>query len=305
MIKYLVASSILMFGSVGMIGQQQQTKTFVEKDGTKEVLDSTTGWTETEKNGKVTHVTVADMTSLCGKIDNSDRILLALLKQNPGGLAMTSEICDEWGEVLPKTQIERVPFSQLMIRLVSVAPPFSTFARYRGMELKSETDSKTYDAIILPNDIDYPATCTVGEENRHEKGMLYVYECLVKTTSFSAALQLKDRLVQALSSLHLTEDEVFEHGLSSNARGLGYCAPSGECMHEHNYESVAKDWKLVQIEPNPDFTRDTLSEISSRSRDTRANQRNRSRFRHSVVSGFSLGQNKIDDSDQGKTTAKN
>jgi hypothetical protein len=301
MIKYLVASSILMFGSLGMIGQQQQAKTFVEKDGTKEVLDSTTGWTETEKNGKVTHVSVADMTSLCSEFDKSDRILLAVLRQNPGGLVMTSEICDMWAELQPKTQIERMPFSQLMTRLLSIAPPSSSFARYRGMELESGTDSTTYDAVILPSDIGYDASCKVEAENRHEEGMMYTYECSVKTPSFPAALQLRDRLVQTLSGLHLTEeDEVREHGLAANSRTLGYCAPNGECMEGHIYVSAMKDWKIVQIEPNPVFTRDTLSEIAA----TKAG-------RHAPINGIaaneanlsfrivSVGPNKADGLGQG------
>lgn len=302
MMKRLVAGSILMFGSLGLVGQQQQTKTHVDSEGNKEVINSTTGWTETEKNGKVTHMSVADITTLCSDLD--DPLVLAALR-NTVERAVTSELCDEWGELQPKTLIERMPFAQLMARLVIIAPHSSTLARYRGMELKSGTDSTTYDAIILPNDIGYDASCTVEEENRHEEGMLYTYECSIKTPSFPAALQLRDRLVQALSNLHLPEDEVREHGLAAYARGDGYCAPSGECLEGHIYVTAMKDWKIVQIDANPDFTRNTFAEINAMKSG-----------RHAPIDGIaadsgnlsfqvlSVGPSKANGSDQAKPASK-
>jgi hypothetical protein len=260
MMKPFVIISILMLNCLRLMGQQQ-TKTWVNSDGSHEVLDSTTGMTETEKDGKTTHVSATDMTAFCSTLDDPI-VLLALKHDSAGGWTGQSELCDAWGEVQPKTHIERMPFAQLMTRLLSIAPPSTKFARYRGMELKSGTDSTTYDATILPNDLGYDASCTVEEEDRHQEGMLYTYQCSVKTPSFPAALQLRDRLVQTLNTLHLTEeDEVREHGLATNAHTLGYCAPNGECMEGHIYVTTMKDWKIVQIEPNPDFTRNTLSEV--------------------------------------------
>jgi hypothetical protein len=263
--KHLAAFSVLMFASLGLSGQQQQTKTSVDNDGTKEVIDSTNGWTVTEKNGgTVTHKSAAEMTTFCGKLDD-DFAVLEALRDNIG----VKQICDEWGQIQPRTRIERMPFSRLMTRLLVIAPPSTDFARYRGIELKSDADSKAYDAIILPNDI-ADASCTIEERNRHAEGMLYIYKCDVKTPSFPAAIKLKDKLVQALTNFDLSEDEVREHGLAAHARDSGFCAPGGECLEGHIYVTAIKDWKTLQIEADPDFTRDTRSEVRAMANGTHA-----------------------------------
>lgn len=267
--KKRIAVSVCLLGGLVMFGQQPQTsKTSVDSQGNREVLDIATGATDTQKDGKVIqHINAADLTQTCAKLDDPDwrRIMKAVDRSDGNGeWVATSSLCEEWGELQPKTRIERMPFSQVMVRLLEIAPPSSTFARYRGMELTSKADSVTYDATILPSDLGYEPSCKVEAEDRHSEGMLYTYECSVKTPSFPAALDLRNRLVASLASLHLTEeDEIREHGLAANARSLGYCSPDGECLEGHIYVTATKDWKTVQIEPNPIFIRSTLAEISA------------------------------------------
>lgn len=262
--KSITACLILLFASTGLIGQRQQTKTRVDSEGNKEVIDSTNGWTVTEKSGKVIHQSAAEMNDFCSEVDDPGGLLVVEQKagRNAEENLAVRQVCDDWGAVQSKTHVEKMTFSQLMTRLLVIAPPSTSFARYRGMELKAEPDSTTYDATILPNDLGLDATCTIEEEDRHKEGMLYTYECSVKTSSFPAALDLKNRLVASLNSLHLTEeDEVREHGLAANARALGYCAPDGECMEGHIYVTAMRDWKTVQIDPNPILTSNNLAAI--------------------------------------------
>jgi len=256
--------SITLLFEPGMLGQQQQTKTWIDNDGVKQVLDSVNGYTATGKNGKlIEHQSPAEVTTSC---DLNKASTIFVLRDNVG----MKVFCDEWGELHPNVKIERVPFAELILRLVSFTSPSTSFARYRGMELSSGTESKTYDATILPNDIGNDASCTIKEENRHEEGMIYTYECSIKTPSFLAALQLKDRLVQALSNLHLSEDEIREHGLATTARQDGMCAPSGECLEEHTYVTTRADWKFVQIDANPILERNALAEIRAMKTGTHA-----------------------------------
>lgn len=250
---------------------QQQTETNVDKEGNKEVIDAAVGVTVTDKLGKVVkHQTAAEMNSFCNELDDP-LVLAALRRDDSAEWAASSEICEQWGEVQPKTHIERMPFSKLIARLLLVAPPSSTFTRYRGMELKSGATSGIYDATILPNDLGYEPSCMVEEENRHEEGMLYTYQCSVKTESFRAALALRNHLAQTLEALHVTqEDEVREHGLAANARAQGYCAPSGECLEGNIYVTAMKDWKIVEIDPHPIFTRNTIAEMKAMQSGTHA-----------------------------------
>ncbi|WP_260740100.1 hypothetical protein [Tunturiibacter lichenicola] len=257
--KRLVAFAVLMFGSLGLVGQQQ-TKTTVDSEGNKGVMDTTTGWTVTAKGGKVTHMSVADITSVCNDLD--DPLALAAFR-NTVEWAVTSDLCENWGELQPKTRIEQVPFLRLITRLLLVTPPSTDFARYRGLELKSGAESKTYDAIIVPNDLGHDASCTIEEESRNTEGMLYTYQCSMKTSSFPDAIRLKDHLVLLLKSLDLDEDQVREHGLSAHARSVGYCAPSGECLEDHIYVTAKKDWKILQIEATPTLTRDPMADLST------------------------------------------
>jgi hypothetical protein len=123
-----------------------------------------------------------------------------------------------------------------------------------------------YDAIIVPNDLGYDVSCTIEEENRQTKGMLYTYHCSAKTPSFDAAIKLRDRLVQGLSDLHFKEDEVREHGLAADARDKGVCAPSGECLFQHVYATATRDWKFLQIEADPSFTVTVMAAVMAKSK---------------------------------------
>jgi hypothetical protein len=262
MMKLSVAGSICLFSCLTMFGQQPQTrKTSLDSQGNSEVIDITTGVTDTQKDGKVIqHISAADLTQFCGELD--DPVIFNNLKHD-SGWAASSSLCDDWGELQAKTRIERVSFLLLISRLLLIAPPSSDFARYRGMELKTALDSTTYDAVILPSDIGYDANCDVEEENRYAEGMMYIYRCSIKTSSFSEAIALKERLVQSLKKLDLGEDEVREHGLSASARDAGFCAPTGECMEGNVYDSATKDYKFFQIEANPILTRNVMAQIGA------------------------------------------
>jgi hypothetical protein len=174
-------------------------------------------------------------------------------------------ICDNWQAEQPRTKVERLPFHSLVRRLLLETAPSTDFARYRGMQLKSDGATTTYDAIVLPTDVLDDLACTVKQEDRQE-GVMYTYECFGHTSSFAASVQLRDKLVQSVSDLHLVEDEVREHGLSAHARSEGMCAPNGDCSFQHEYASALTDGKLLQIDANPSLAR-TLSAIAQAKRD--------------------------------------
>ncbi|HEY4380205.1 MAG TPA: hypothetical protein VGN01_07660 [Acidobacteriaceae bacterium] len=268
MMKCFVTGSVCLFCCLAMFGQQPQTsKTTVDSQGNKEVIDITTGVTDTDKAGKVIqHISAADLTQMCAKLD--DREWLNDFKavdngDGKGAWAAMTALCDDWGELQPRTHIERLPFTLLVSRLLLISPIASDFARYRGMELKTAPDATTYDAVILPRDLGYDANCDIEEQNRHIEGMMYTYRCSIKTPSFPEAIALKERLVQSLKKLDLGEDEVREHGLSAHAQNSGYCAPSGECLEGNVYVSATKDYKFFQIEANPILTRNVMAQIGA------------------------------------------
>jgi hypothetical protein len=164
----------------------------------------------------------------------------------------------------PHTQIEKVSFSRLIARLLEFSAPYTDFARYRGLELKSSGESTIYDAAIVPDDLGTNVSCTIEEENRAREGMLYTYQCSIKASSYVGAVALRDRLVSDLRDLHLTEDEIREHGLAADARNAGKCAPSGECAMAHDYVAEPnEEGKTLAIGAEPDFTRDPASELAA------------------------------------------
>ncbi|MDQ2835298.1 MAG: hypothetical protein M3Y50_16455 [Acidobacteriota bacterium] len=219
------------------------------------------GWTVTDKSGKVAaHTSATELTLLCSRLD--EPTFFSMFKDDQW-TAMT-ETCDDWAQLQPNTQIEKVTFPFLITRLLRVAPPSSDFNRYRGLELKTTADLTVYDATLLPNDIAYEPACTIEKQNRgHTDGMLYIYRCMIETSSFPEAVALKSRLIQSLKKLSLDEDQVREHGLSVNARQESMCAPTGECLEGDVFASVTKDYKFLQIDANPDLTRSALAEAQA------------------------------------------
>ena len=199
----------------------------------------------------------AELATMCGE----DTAGLLNLPENRGLKA----ICEKWQAEQPRTKVERLPFHSLVRRLLLETPASTDFARYRGMQLKSDGTSTTYDAIILPADVLDDLACTIKQEDRQE-GEMYTYECFGHTSSFAVSVQLRDKLVQSLSDLRLVEDEVREHGLSSHARSEGMCAPNGDCLEQHEYASALTDGKLLQIDANPSLTQ-TVGAIARAKRD--------------------------------------
>jgi hypothetical protein len=252
--KCLTVASITLLAALPALGQQQ-ARTVVNGDGRREVIDIATGWTETDKSGKSTNMPAADLTKLCKDLEEAP--FLAEGAGN-GGIKVACEI---WGELQPRTQIERVPFPLLVTRLLLLTPDSTNFARYRGARLKSEGDTKTYDATIIPTGFGQDGTCTIEESDDHDEGMFYTYECVFKTASYPDAIQLKSAMLHALDAFHLAEDEVTEHGLAAFTRSRNLCAPNGECLYAHIYVSVYKDGKSLRLDATPDFTRNTIAEI--------------------------------------------
>ncbi len=251
---------LLLPGTRLMEAQQQQSKTYVHSDGSRDVFDTTTGWTETDKNGKLlSHMSVADLTTMCSK--SLETAVLLHLPPNDIGFVSMRVSCDAWAQLQPRSQIEGVSFSALMTRLVAISPPHTSFARYCGLELKSEAQAALYDSTIVPDDVGGHASCTVLQAHDPSGGMLYKYACSIKTASYSDAVALETTLVQRLNGLELTEDQVSEHGFTLKDKDDNECAPTGECTHSHMFISSIKDGKVVEIEAEPDFIRDGLLDL--------------------------------------------
>lgn len=252
--KSLIAITLLLTVAADLHGQKP--KIFVDRDGNKQVYDASSGWTFSEKSGESTHKSPTELDAFCSDLERPT-IRLALKDT----LEELRQFCERWKEVQPKNEIEQVSFLQLITRLLFVSPASSDFERYRGMELKTASDSTTYDAIILPNDIGYEPTCEIEEQNRHDDGMLYTYRCSIQTPSFPDAVSLKERLIESLNGLNLGEDQVREHGLSITARNADLCAPTGECLEAHTFVSARQDYKFLQAEANPILTRDAREQV--------------------------------------------
>lgn len=256
--KQTIIAVLLVFGfkAVGMRGQT--AKTSVDAEGNREVIDARTGITVTDKNGKTTHLSANALNSFCSSLE--DPAVLAALRKEPGWYAQ-SQTCEEWAEVQPRTTIEHLAFPALIERLLIVTPPSTTFARYRGMELDAGSESNKYDSTLLPAATPYPPTCNIEATNRGPAdGMMYQYRCELKTRSYGDAIALKKSLLESIKPLHLQEDEVREHGLSTTARQMGMCAPEGPCLEADVYASATVDFKFLQIEANPVLTRNALAQ---------------------------------------------
>jgi hypothetical protein len=246
---------VLVLLAAGLPGRaQQHSKSWVDTDGTRYTLDTQSGLNEVEKNGRMKVVSDAsDVKGLCVEID----------KQSDLGpnLRPFRTLCENWAELQPKTKIEQVPFSTLIARLVMISPPSSDFGRYRGLELKSDLRSTTYDAAIVPDDLGENIYCTVLETRSSPRHMGYIYQCSMKTDSYPSAIAIKNRLVLLLSSLHLSEDQVTEHGLVMSDKENNECAPTGECTHSQIYRSAETENKVLSIEARPSFVRNARLDV--------------------------------------------
>ncbi|HEX4038644.1 MAG TPA: hypothetical protein VHX37_11350 [Acidobacteriaceae bacterium] len=235
---------------------QQTSRTFTDKDGDKTTMNVQTGWVMTDSSGQSGSFTPAEVNDMCQEGEKWG--LLA----TPDNRAM-SYLCDEWWKLQPATAIEKVPFRTLIQKLFVNTGPSPSFVRFRGMNLKSDTQSAVYDAAIVPNDVGQEATCLVDEDRPDTGGKLYVYKCEMKTNCFTSALILRNQLVQVARTLNLKEDEIREHGVAVKAKESGQCAPTGQCMDQYAYVSVDGGKALV-ITANPVFTRDTMAELLAR-----------------------------------------
>jgi hypothetical protein len=249
----ILACGLLMPVVSSMLAQQQ-SKTIVDSAGNKVIMDVNTGWTQIMKDGQTDKTSAVDANNTC---ETSEKY--GLLNQ-PKDRAFAL-LCDEWWRLQPKTEIERVPFQSLVRRLLLESRASTTFVRYRGMDLRAAPKSTTYDATIVPSDIGRDVSCSIEEEDRDSLGMMYTYECTIKTDSFPAAIALKDRMVQTVKALGLKEDEIREHGLAVHAKEVAPCAPGGECLFQNVYASTETNWKNMQIMADPVFTRNTMAEV--------------------------------------------
>ncbi|MGB0122648.1 MAG: hypothetical protein WBP63_04390, partial [Silvibacterium sp.] len=246
-LRKVAIPSLLVLLSIGCFAQQ---KTIVTAGGSKYVFDASAGLTQVDKTGKTAHMSPTDLNWLCGKG------LETAIEFNLPDVTSQKVTCDLWAQVQPHTTIEQVPFSTLMHRLVEISPPYTDFARYRGVEIRTEAQGNSqYDATIVPDDVGGQPSCTVVQGRDPAGGLLYKYECVVKTESYSDAVALEKALVQRLYGLHLTEDQIEEHGIALKDEDNNECAPTGECAHTHMFASAMKDGKNVDIEAAPDFIR--------------------------------------------------
>ena len=262
MYRLLIVGFLVSAISLSMA--QQQSKTIEDAAGNKTIMNVQTGWTVIMKDGGKDQTSAKDVNAIC---TDGERLGLTGSAENQ----TMRFLCDEWWKLQPKTEIERLSFRSLVQRLLVETRPSTNFVRYRGMELKTSDGSKTYDAAIVPSDVGRDVSCSVEEEDRAAEGMLYTYQCTIKTNSFPAAVQLKEQLVQAIRGLDLKEDQVREHGLAAHAKESGHCAPDGECLEQNVYASTMTGWKNLQIEADPVFTHNTVSELM---------------LHHAVVSGI-------------------
>jgi hypothetical protein len=236
---------------------QQQSQTIEDAAGNKTIMNVQTGWTVIMKDGGKDQTSAKDVNTMC---EDGERLGVSESPENQ----TVRFLCDEWWKLQPKTEVEHVPFQSLVQRLLLDTRPSTTFVRYRGLDLKTTHESTTYDAAIVPSDVGRDISCSIEEEDRNAQGMLYTYQCTIKTNSFPAAIQLKEKLVQAVRELGLKEDEVREHGLAAHAKESGPCTPEEECLEQNVYASVMMNWKNLQIEADPVFTRNTVAEVMAR-----------------------------------------
>lgn len=267
--RLLAALAALTLTSVACLCQEEG-KTWIDKDGNKQTIDPIHGYWEVRKDGKTSNLSRGDLDSLCRNLDDFPAVA-----QSTNGATIV-QLCDMWALLKPRTKIEKLHTDGLVSRLLLLSPPSTDFTRYRGVALKSDASSITYDSLLVPDDLGEDTTCTITEENRAELGMLYTFGCTQKMSSYGMAVSKEKSVAYELARHSLPEeDQAREHGLYAHAKEMGLCAPTGECALEHTFITVRHDGKQLQIEAWPEFTRDTIPEIIARESG-----------KHSAVSGI-------------------
>jgi hypothetical protein len=237
-----------LLGLQGIVAQAQRSISWNDVDGTRYIIDSHSGLRAIGTGGKTTErMDSRTLQEMCTDMDKQ-----TFLDENAKLWALA---CEYWHELQPRTQIEKLPFPQLIARLLIVSPRSTDFGRYRGIKLESDGPTTRYDATIVPDGIGDQVSCSIIEAPRDPGEMSYFYECSVKTSSYEQAIKVQKALLSTLSELNLTEDQVKEHGFAASAHTEQRCAPfTGECEHQHMFISVLTDGKLLSLEANPDFT---------------------------------------------------
>jgi len=219
--------------------QRPRSYTWVEEDGSNSRLGTDTGYTNTVKGVSKTIYAPEKLTKDCVAAERYGETELAPL-------------CDRWAELHPATQIEQLPFSKFVYRLVEFSSPYTDFARYRGMELKSDKTGVQYDALLVPSDLGSNVVCTVVD-GRQDAGSMAVFRCILKTMAYPSAIATQKALVSQLKNLNLVEDQAREHGIAVSDKDEYRCAVTGECEHTYMYLSASNDGKRLAIVASPDF----------------------------------------------------
>lgn len=242
--------------AVSSISQaQQRSKIWVAPDGSKAIIDLRTGLTVEDKDGKEpTNIPALQLKGLCEEMDKQTAPSPAL--------DLLSSPCEYWAELQPRTQIERVPFAELIARLLIVAPGGTDFARYRGMQISSDPTGVEYDSTIVPNDVGADVTSVVLAGDMPDRAVS-MFKCTIKLHSYQEAIATRNRLVSRLASLKLTENQVDEHGIAAKARAKGRCAFSGECEGQHTYATIETDGRMLRIAADPDFTSNAIASLQA------------------------------------------
>jgi hypothetical protein len=97
--RAIVSGLLIMFAFGHFIhAQQHQSKTWVNPNGEKFIVDVNTGFTGIDKSGKVINIfTTAQLIEVCEEIDG---------QAAPQDTAkIMAEPCEIWAELHPKTQI--------------------------------------------------------------------------------------------------------------------------------------------------------------------------------------------------------
>ncbi len=228
---------------------QQKPRTFswVEPDGSQALLSPETGLTTALKGTSKTIYTPTELTKDCADAEQF-------------GLAEMAPLCDGWAQLQSKTQIEQVSFPTLVYRLMKFSAPYTNFARYTGMKLKSDKTGIQYDALLVPNDLGKEVACTVIE-GQGDTASVASYQCILKTMSYPAAIEVQKTLISRIKSLSLTEDQATEHGYAVADKGEYQCAPTGECEHTNMYVSALKDGRRLVIHASPQFIHNLRDEV--------------------------------------------
>jgi len=233
-----------------IMGHTQQTPrnfSWKEDDSSVSKLDLISGWTNTGKAGTKTIYTPGELEKDCKAGEAF-------------GMAEIAPLCEQWAELKPKTQIEQLPFSKLVYRLLKFSAPGTKFTRYLGSELKSDKTAFVYDALLVPNDVGKDLSCVILR-GRNDTPSITIYRCTLKTMSYQAAIQIEKGLVAQLNDLHMVENQAEEHGQLVKDKDDNECAPTGECTHTQMFMSAAEGGKFLSIEAHPDFVRNGRLDI--------------------------------------------